>query len=88
MMKKMLHAEHGTYDSHLVIDWSDDSIFDPESEHSHENVQAVKCQRREDPWSSVNGVVTKHDEKCWEREHTCMTKWHQKRLQGERQETH
>lgn len=53
-----------TYNSHLIINSRNGSILDPESKQSHEEIKAVKCQRREYPRRCVNGVIAKSDEEC------------------------
>lgn len=47
----------------------DGSIFDPEAEEAHEQIEAVECERREDPWAGVDRVVADGDEECREDEY-------------------
>jgi hypothetical protein len=49
------------YQCHLVPDWHEDSVAESIPEHSQKDIQAIYCQRCEDPGDGVRGMVDNGD---------------------------
>lgn len=57
-----------THDADPPINPKKLRILDTYTEHSHDNIEGVKCDRREYRWggAGVDGMIAWRDEKCWE----------------------